>query len=455
MRMERQRRTPSRFYLPAAFAVLGASFLAMGLAAVYRLARMRADIDQVYSNALVSIELVSRMGHDIDHERLLADAHIFEKQDVSMTMIEQRIGEVQADFETAARAYGPVATLPLEGSTWRNLQADVAAVKAPMDEALALSRANKDTDARKRMSAVEERFDTIDEDIARLVAINQHNASQAMDRIHGLQHSQLRAWTFFAAIGMLASAAVALRVTRVVRRWEAAQRDHAAALETRNRGLDAFAGHVAHDLRGPLTTVRLAASRVASTTPEESQTRALLHRGVDRMEALIQTLLMLSRVDATALAGTCDPAAATATAVQDLAVRRPGEGGTLRTAVVPSRVRCHDGLLVQVVYNLVDNGLKYRRDGVEPVIEIVGVERSQGYELTISDNGIGMSPDEMRHAFEPFFRAHRVRSAQGTGLGLSIVKRAIEAVGGTIDLESRVGQGSRFTLHLKRSQARA
>jgi signal transduction histidine kinase len=64
---------------------------------------------------------------------------------------------------------------------------------------------------------------------------------------------------------------------------------------------------------------------------------------------------------------------------------------------------------------------------------------------------MGMSPDEMSHAFDPLYRSGRVRAIAGTGLGLSLVKRVLEAAGGRVVVESQLGQGTAFVLHMPRA----
>ena len=81
-------------------------------------------------------------------------------------------------------------------------------------------------------------------------------------------------------------------------------------------------------------------------------------------------------------------------------------------------------------------------------IEIRGHAVGKKYELRVSDNGVGMSYDEARQAFDPFFRALGAREQQGTGLGLSIVKRASEASGGSLAVDSRLGQKTTFVIRL-------
>lgn len=115
------------------------------------------------------------------------------------------------------------------------------------------------------------------------------------------------------------------------------------------------------------------------------------------------------------------------------------------------RVRADKESIRQVLINLVHNSIKYGKEG--------GVTKISFYDLEtyilveVSDNGIGIDPEHLKHVFDRFFRAdkHRSREAGGTGLGLSIVKHIIEAHKQTINVRSTQGQGSTFGFTLEKA----
>lgn len=115
------------------------------------------------------------------------------------------------------------------------------------------------------------------------------------------------------------------------------------------------------------------------------------------------------------------------------------------------RVRADKESIRQVLMNLVHNSIKYGRDGGLTKISFYDMENF--ILLEVSDNGIGIDSDHMKHVFDRFYRAdkHRSREAGGTGLGLSIVKHIIEAHKQTINVRSSVGQGSTFGLTLEKA----
>jgi len=104
--------------------------------------------------------------------------------------------------------------------------------------------------------------------------------------------------------------------------------------------------------------------------------------------------------------------------------------------------------LMQAVQNLIANSIKYSNG--EKFLKISARNGGDKVKITIEDRGIGIARSDLKHIFEPFFRAKAVVDEQihGNGLGLSLVKQTVEAHGGKIAVESQIGKGSRFTIHL-------
>jgi signal transduction histidine kinase len=415
--------------------------------ALYQARKAHSEIAMVVATAMKSIELVHRMRADMYKQQRLVDAHIFASDARTMAEAEAKIAQIEADFADAASAYEPLATYPGEAEVWQRLKDDVDVIRKPLARTLALSRENRDVDARATLSGVEAGLAAIEMDVDDVVRISDKEEARAAARVKGLQNSSFASSIGLQLVAVLLTLGIGLWGTRLVREREDAVSRYALALEMRNRELDAFAGRVAHDLRGPLSTISMSTSVLAKRLPAEASTGAVLQRGVARMEAIIEDLLALSRIgESTARDGVGDPALVVAQVRDDLAPRLEAEAVTLHLAVEAAKVRCAEGLLRQAVSNLVDNAVKYRRPDVQATIDIVGRVVGKEYELRVSDNGVGMSYDEARQAFDPFFRALRVREQKGTGLGLSIVKRVIEASGGSVAIDSRLGEGTTFII---------
>jgi signal transduction histidine kinase len=345
------------------------------------------------------------------------------------------------------KAYNPWATLPGERATWERARKDLMVLEDQIVRVIALSRANRDVEAQQAMQSADARFGPVSSDLDQLISINDRAATDSLT-----QTSMIRVKLVLMLLGIGLGALVG---TMLVGRWavsQVARREeemtaHASALEERNRELDAFAGRVAHDIRGPLGSISLATARLTPKVPQERKSTDILRRGVQRMEALVDDLLTLAQLEVRVI-GRCDPAAVADQIREDFATRIEDEKGALRVAVDHAQVPCSEGLLRQALANLTENAVKYRRPDVAPQVEISGTATAGAYDLRVSDNGVGMSAEEAERVFEPFYRSPRTQTLPGTGLGLSIVKRVVEASGGTIALQTGEERGSTFVLHL-------
>ncbi len=221
--------------------------------------------------------------------------------------------------------------------------------------------------------------------------------------------------------------------------------------EARRRRL--FAG-IAHELRTPLSviqgTLEGVLDRVIEPTPERI---AALHSQTLLLNRLITDLRDLSLAQAGHLQlyrQTVDLAGIVRETMEAL-------GPLAHERAVGLRIDVPDGLtsveadpdrLRQVVQNLVENALRHTPQGGEVRITLRAAQ--DGVNLAIADTGTGIGEDDLTHIFEHFYRADRsrARSSGGTGLGLAIVKSLVEAHGGRVTVESRLGTGTTFTVTL-------
>ena len=419
------------------------------LADFFQWKNVRVQVAHINGDSLASIRLVERMNADMQHTRDLAERHILEPNPSEMGSLEQQIAESRADFEAAAREYAPIAVSPGEPEAFHQLKADAERLNQDLNDVLSLSRRNMNTNARLELMTLEPTFVSIERDANTLVQLNQIDAQKTAELLESLQGNTLVLHLALALATVLVTLLSGFALARRIQRREIDRLQYAEALVVRNHELDAFSGRVAHDLRGPLSVVSLATSKLQADVPKAEPTIALLRRGVGRMEALIADLLALARIDrasATAVASITD---VTEDLEKELRPKVQELKGTLRVSVEPALVRCSEGLLHQVLWNLGENALKYRREDVPPDIAIEGHVHGMSYHLRVVDNGIGMSPDEAQQAFEPLYRAASAQGLPGTGLGLSIVKRIVEAVDGNVGVESRPGRGSTFFIELR------
>jgi signal transduction histidine kinase len=434
------------FFLP--FLLLAVLFAVTDLLAMRRVAQLRAEAEDIEQDMLTDIELVARMRRDVYHLKLLVDAGVFEKD--SAATLDARVAKTKADYAAAVAEYESMPMLPDELGPWQAVKTSVADILPRLEGVLALSRQNRTAEAQRALADLEVAFDHANATFLPLIEFNRKSASASVARVAALQESSAVSLQVLALSGVAFSVALGVAMTRALQRRNAQLGRKTQKLEAANRELDAFAGRVAHDLRAPLTTATLAKSRLAREPlpPEQGKAFEALQRSFDRMGAIIQDLLAISRLQAGAPTGVCDPAAAAEQLREELAPRVQGCDVSLVIDVQHARVRCSEGLLRQVMWNLADNAVKYRRAEVPVHVEVCGRAADDRYVLSVRDNGVGLSPDETCRVFEPFYRAEGEKGKPGTGLGLSIVKRAVEANGGTVSVTSEVGAGSMFVARL-------
>jgi two-component system phosphate regulon sensor histidine kinase PhoR len=105
--------------------------------------------------------------------------------------------------------------------------------------------------------------------------------------------------------------------------------------------------------------------------------------------------------------------------------------------------------MMQAISNLLSNAIKYSAENKKIFIKLF--KKSEYAYIEVEDRGIGISNDQLSRIFEQFYRIDQKEGVSGTGLGLTVVKEIIEAHGGTIEVESEVGKGSRFMIRLPKS----
>ena len=212
---------------------------------------------------------------------------------------------------------------------------------------------------------------------------------------------------------------------------------------------------VAHDLRNPLTAIRMDAEMLCSMLrpsvgdfERESLDRIVAITG--RMDALIQDLLEVSRMDRGTLAlelAARDPAALLAEAADGLQPLAAAHGLRLRVEAADAlpRVLADGERVVQVVSNLVGNAVKFTPKGGAVTLACAAGEGEVRF--SVADTGPGIPPEQVPHIFGAFWQA-RHADRRGLGLGLSIARGLVEAHGGRIWVESEPGHGSRFVFTL-------
>lgn len=249
-------------------------------------------------------------------------------------------------------------------------------------------------------------------------------------------------------------AATALDIARDLGR---AMREHELVTELREvadyRGR--MVATVAHELKNPVSAV-LGYAELLDGEPDLSDAArtavTAIRRGGERLSRVVDDLLALHGTTQTepATGARVDLGALASEVVELNAALAAALGIDLRVVVPdePVVARGDDGELDHVVTNLVSNALKYTDRGGTVVVTVAAV--GDEAELTVTDDGIGMSPEDQVRVFEEFYRsADPVATAKpGTGLGLAIVRRVVERYRGRVEVESALGEGSTFRVDL-------
>jgi two-component system, OmpR family, phosphate regulon sensor histidine kinase PhoR len=217
-----------------------------------------------------------------------------------------------------------------------------------------------------------------------------------------------------------------------------------------------FLSNVSHELRTPLTAILAFVETLEDIGPEEAETArrflSIIRRNAERMRALINDILELSAIEAGMV--TVEPASvrlaplveecftALASRAGERGVRLINEVNGGVTVVADAR------RLEQMLTNLVDNAVKFTREGGRIVVSH-GREGARDH-IRVADTGEGIPEEHLPRIFERFYRVDRARSRElgGTGLGLAIVKHLARAHGGETNAQSEYGAGSTFTIEL-------
>ncbi len=224
---------------------------------------------------------------------------------------------------------------------------------------------------------------------------------------------------------------------------------HVKALARSNADLKQFAYIASHDLQEPLRTIvsftQLLRKRYSSQLGQEGEEfLEYAAEGARRMQRLIKDLLAYSSAttERELVRSPTDCEHALETALRNLAAGIRESGASVTHDSLP-KVHAHPTQVVRVFQNLVGNSIKYRRDGEPPKIHVAAERDGAHWRLSVRDNGPGFEPAESERIFGVFQRLQD-RSVPGTGIGLAICKRIVEAHGGRIWAESKLGEGATF-----------
>ena len=226
----------------------------------------------------------------------------------------------------------------------------------------------------------------------------------------------------------------------------------AAQLERLDKTRSQFVSNASHELKTPLTTMKIMLETVMyqPDMPEELRREFMqdMNHEIDRLTGIVTDLLTLTRVDGDKNGMKQEPvnmSDLTEEVLRMLAPAAEKRGQHLESNIEPGLQMMGDrARLNQILYNLTDNAIKYSPDGGRIAVSLRA--ETEGLVWRVRDNGVGIPPEDQEHIFERFYRVDKARSREtgGTGLGLSIVKQLVSMHGGTITVHSEPNRGSEF-----------
>jgi two-component system phosphate regulon sensor histidine kinase PhoR len=222
-----------------------------------------------------------------------------------------------------------------------------------------------------------------------------------------------------------------------------------------------FVANVSHELRTPITSIKGFVETLqdgALQKPADAERfLEIIRHHADRLNAIIEDLLSLSKIEREAEHGEVPLEAGDVNQVLEQAVQSSESRAKAKRIVIEAQpsdqvtALINSRLLEQAIVNLLDNAISYSDEG--GLVKLGIEEREDEWIIFVRDNGCGMAPEHLHRIFERFYRIDRDRSRKlgGTGLGLAIVKHIALAHGGHISVESSPNEGSTFRIHLPKS----
>ena len=233
------------------------------------------------------------------------------------------------------------------------------------------------------------------------------------------------------------------------------------ALEASNRELKDFVYIASHDLREPLRKISsfgelLKDSLGGNLNADDQENLEFMIDGAERMTAMIEGLLVYSRLSKN---GDAFEAVDLNEIVEQLEQLELAElleesGAAIAVPQQLPKVQAEPVQIRQLLQNLIANGIKYRREGIQPRVVIRAKQIADGeVRVEVEDNGIGIAKEYEEDVFRMFRRLHSRQEYEGTGIGLAVCKKIVERHNGQIGIESEAGAGSTFWFTLPVSES--
>lgn len=227
------------------------------------------------------------------------------------------------------------------------------------------------------------------------------------------------------------------------------EREEALAVAIEARAKEEFLSYLSHDMQTPLALLigTLSVLEDGPTPAELDATVPIMRRASDRLQRFVQQFLDLARLGADRPL-VVQPRTVELAEVIENVVQLFADKGRIAVDVADGAgvAYADQDRVEQVLANLVGNA--YKHAGPDPGVSITTEAAEDGVRIRVADRGRGMSEEDVARVFAKYERGSGPGTAPGTGLGLYLSRALAEAQGGSLDVESRLGEGSRFTLTL-------
>ena len=402
---------------------------------------------------LVALLIVGMIGLDVyfSEEEALQTTAILENAQRSILLLKDILLDVKQlttsndarsierwkrDIAEDSRHYDPLATYVGEREEWNHLQDLLAQLPS------------KPSDNPQSAHDLE---DQIDKSVNDLVAINTIEGKGNAAAIQAANRRAILGNIIVGGTVLAIVAVISVWLLRVLARQRRLVLERVQFLGEKNAELEAFAGRAAHDLRSPMNPIRGYADLILESPALPENVTAMaqrIRRAVDRMARVVDDMLALS-VSGRPPEGRSSSAVVISRIIEEMGAEL--QGALLVTKLNAGQVACAEGVLSQILRNLIGNAIKFRARSRALSITIETRDVGPMVEIVIEDNGIGMDPENAKHAFEPFYRGLTDREVPGHGLGLAIVERTTRALGGTCELWSVPDRSTRLAVRLPRA----
>lgn len=263
------------------------------------------------------------------------------------------------------------------------------------------------------------------------------------------RHLRLRGSALLDAAGQRVGAILVFEDETTVRRLEMVRRE--------------FVANASHELKTPITAIKGYVETLTDGALEKPaharQFLQVIAGQVERLESIINDLLLLSRVEHEGESGKPQLQIGPLVGIVESAVQACATAARVKTMAVTAvcapelTASVNSRLLEQALINLIDNAIKYSAPG--GVVTVSATADGESVRLAVVDRGCGIEREHLERVFERFYRVDKARSQElgGTGLGLSIVKHIVALHNGRVTVESTPGKGSTFTIILPKTAA--